>query len=318
LPGKLAPMKSTNPTTILDFQRRFDTEEACEAVLFRWRWPDGFRCPRCGGEEATRLATRRQYQCKSCRHQVSITAGTAMHKTKLPLLVWFWAIFLVARHKKSISALQLQSDLGLGSYKTAWLLLHKIRACFDESSAFPLLGLVEVDEAYVGGTEKGVRPGRAASKKGIVVTAVEVLPNGRLGSARMKVIPDVKTESLVPFVEESVAPDATVATDGWPAFNELDRIGYRRERHVCKGPRNAAFHPVLNGVHLMISNLKTWLRGQFHGVSRKYLPAYVAEFLYRFNRRRSPPDLFGWVARRLMSRDALTFDALTAVADVCR
>ena len=310
-------MKATNPTTILDFQRRFDSEEACEEVLFEWRWPDGFRCPKCGGEEATRLATRRLYQCKSCRHQVSITAGTAMHKTKLPLVVWFWAIFLVARHKKSISALQLKADLGLGSYQTAWLLLHKIRACFDESPEFPLRGLVEVDEAYLGGAEKGIRPGRSASKKGIVVTAVEVLPKGRLGSARMKVIPDVKTKSLVPFVEESVDPDATVATDGWPAFNELERIGFRHERHVCRGPRNAPFHPVLNAVHLLISNLKTWLRGRFHGVSRKYLPAYVAEFLYRLNRRRSPPDLFGWVIRRLMSRRALTLHALQATAEIC-
>ena len=140
--------------------------------------------------QATRLSTRRQYQCHDCRHQTSVTAGTALHKTKLPLRVWFWAIFLVARHKKSISALQLMADLGLGSYRTAWLLLHKIRACFDESRDYPLLGLVEVDEAYVGGSEKGVMPGRAASKKGIVITGVEVLPSGRLGSARMKVIPD--------------------------------------------------------------------------------------------------------------------------------
>jgi len=229
----------------------------------------------------------------------------------------FWAIFLVARHKKSISALQLMADLGLGSYRTAWLLLHKIRACFDESRNYPLLGLVEVDEAYVGGSEKGVMPGRAASKKGIVITGVEVLPSGRLGSARMKVIPDVKAMSLAPFVVENVDPDATVATDGWPGFNEIERLGYRRERHVSKGPRNSPFHPVLDGVHLMISNLKTWLRGRFHGVSRKYLPAYVAEFMYRFNRRRSPPDLFGWVTRRLMTRTSSTLGAIQATADVC-
>ena len=127
----------------------------------------------------------------------------------------------------------------------------------------------------------------------------------------------MKAESLAPFVVENVDPDATVATDGWPGFNEIERLGYRRERHVSKGPRNAPFHPVLDGVHLMISNLKTWLRGRFHGVSRKYLPAYVAEFMYRFNRRRSPPDLFGWVTRRLMTRTSLTLGAIQATADVC-
>jgi transposase-like protein len=240
-----------------------------------------------------------------------------MHKTKLPLMVWFWAMFLVARHKKSVSALQLQADLGIGSYRTAWLLLHKIRACFDESHDFPLRGFVEVDETYVGGTEKGIRPGRSASKKGIVVTAVEVLPKGKLGSARMKVVPDVKGESLVPFIKETVDLDADVATDGWHAFKQLSRQGYRHERHVCKGPQGSPFHPVLHAVHLLISNLKTWLRGRFHGVSRKYLPAYVAEFMYRFNRRRSPPDLFGWVARRLVSRDSLTLADLQATAEVC-
>ena len=99
--------------------------------------------------------------------------------------------------------------------------------------------------------------------------------------------------------------------------NEIERLGYRRDRHVSKGPRNAAFRPVLDGVHLMIGNLKTWLQGRFHGVSRKYLPAYVAEFVYRFNRRRSPPDLFGWVTRRLMTREAVTLSAIQATADVC-
>jgi hypothetical protein len=310
-------MNDSNPATLLEFQDRFDSEAACEEFLFRWRWPDGFRCPRCGCQEATRLSTRRQYQCSGCRFQTSITAGTALHKTKLPLRVWFWAIFLVARHKKSVSALQLMADLGLGSYRTAWLLLHKIRACFDESPDYPLVGLVEVDETYVGGTEKGVMHGRAASKKGIVVTGVEVLPSGRLGSARMKVIPDVKAGSLAPFVAENIDLGATVATDGWPGYNEIERLGYRRERHVSKGPVNAPFHPVLDGVHLLISNLKTWLRGRFHGVSRKYLPAYVGEFVYRLNRRRSPPDLFGWVTRRLMTRTSVTLDALQATADVC-
>ncbi len=241
----------------------------------------------------------------------------ASQEDSVPLRVWFWAIFLVARHKKSISALQLMTDLGLGSYRTAWLLLHKIRACFDESREYPLLGLVEVDEAYVGGVKKGAMAGRAAGNKGIVVTGVEVLESGRLGSARMKVIPDVKARSLTPFVVENVDPGATVATDGWPGFNEIERLGYRRDRHVSKGPRNAAFRPVLDGVHLMISNLKTWLLGRFHGVSRKYLPAYVAEFMYRFNRRRSPPELFGWVTRRLMTRTALTLGAIQSTADVC-
>jgi transposase-like protein len=308
-------MAPINPTTALEYQDRFRTEEDCEEFLFQWRWPEGFRCPRCGGEEATKLSTRRQYQCRSCRYQVSVTAGTALHRTKLKLRVWFYAIFLVARHKKSVSALQLQADLGLGSYRTAWLLLHKIRACFDESLDFPLSGLVEVDETYVGGTEKGALHGRAAGKKGIVVTGVEVKPKGRLGDARMQVIPDVKARSLMPFIRKNVDPSATVATDGWPGFLKVSEEFAEHQRHVSIGPRNGTFHPVLNAVHLLISNLKTWLIGRFHGVSRKYLPAYTAEFMYRYNRRGSPPDIFGWVMRRLMARDTITLGVLREYAD---
>src|SRR5262245_52261284 len=185
-------MRPECPSSVLEFQRRFGTEEACEAFLFAWRWPQGFRCPRCGASKSWRLGGRALYQCASCHHQASVTAGTALHKSKLPLTVWFWAVFLVGRHKKGISALQLQADLELGSYRTAWLLLHKIRACFGESEAFPLRGLVEVDETYVGASRRGRGSrGRAAGEhQSIVVAGVEVR-RGSLGSLRMQAVPDV-------------------------------------------------------------------------------------------------------------------------------
>ena len=133
----------------------------------------------------------------------------------------------------------------------------------------------------------------------------------------MQVIPDVKASSLMPFIRKHVESTATVATDGWNAFHQVSEHFEEHLRHVSVGPRNGTFHPVLNAVHLLISNLKTWLRGSFHGVTRKYLPAYVAEFMYRFNRRRSPPDIFGWVMRRLMARDTITLCELKATADLC-
>ena len=304
-------MDRTPPTSLLDFQSRFATEEACEDYFFAWRWPEGFHCPRCFGSEATRLLTRRQYQCRQCRYQVSITAGTALHDSQLSLRIWLWAIFLVARHKKGVSALQLQSDLGLGSYRTAWLLLHKIRACFDECSEFPLRGLVHIDETLVGGPEEGARPGRGAGKKGIVVAAVEVLEDGHMGSARMRVIPNVRAESLTPFVCDTVDKDLSIiATDGWPPYNETERVGYTRERHVARGPRDGIFKPVLRQVHILFTNLKRFLVGRLHGVNLKYLPRHVAEFIYRFNRRGSLPDLLGWVCRRLVERPAVTLATL--------
>lgn len=293
-------MQPDSPSSILEFQQRFATEEACEAYLFAWRWPHGFACPRCDGRTFARLSRRSLYQCGRCHHQASVTAGTALHKSKLPLRVWFWAIFLVARDKKGISALQLQRELGLGSYRSAWLLLQKIRRCFGESEAYPLRGFVEVDETYVDGVERGAQNGRGRGrKKSLVVAAVEVTPKG-LGALRLRAIPSPTRHELLSFVGKSVQTGSTVATDGWNGYYYLDLLGFRRKVHVEKYglPPSA-----LRGVHLVISNLKTWLQGRYHGSVRpKYLPAYLDEFAYRFNRRFSPPRIFGWVARRLATR----------------
>ncbi|MFQ5473809.1 MAG: IS1595 family transposase [Dehalococcoidia bacterium] len=303
-------MARRNPSTLLEFQRRFATDESCERLLYQWRWPKGFRCPRCEARQATRLTGRRQYQCRGCKYQVSVTAGTALHKSKLPLRVWFWAIFLVARHKKSVSALQLQHDLGLGSYKTAWLLLHKIRATFDESADYPLQGLVEVDETLIGAKGKGDPPGKDPGHKSIVVAAVEVKKRS-LGSARLAQAPDYTARSLAGFVRRTVDKKATIATDGWRAYQVLEREGYERRVFPSTQPkRGAGYGLEMRGVHLLFSNLKTWLTGCFHGVSAKYLPAYLAEFSYRFNRRRKPEDIFGWVLRRLMKREPRTMDEI--------
>ena len=305
-------MNPNVPSTLLEFQSRFATEEACEAHLFAWRWPKGFVCPRCGHHGYSRIARRGLYQCNECKKQVSITAGTAMHKSMLPLRTWFWAVFLVGRHKKGISALQLQRDTGIRTYRAAWLLLHKIRACFDEnSSEFPLRGMVEVDEAYVGRVAAGEHGGRGSSAA-CVVAAVERTPAGPLGSARMAVIPAATTEALATFIEREVdRHEAYVHTDGWLGYRSLKARGYRHRVHI--GERNTGPKcPVLPAAHLLIANLKTWLRGRHHGVSKKYLGAYLAEFLYRFNRRADPNALFGWVARRLMSRPGRTLAQLRA------
>jgi transposase-like protein len=235
-----------------------------------------------------------------------------MHRSKLPLRTWFWAIFLVGRDKKGISAVQLQRDIGVKTYRTAWLLLHKIRASFDESSQeYPLRGVVEIDEAYVGRMGHGEHGGRGGSAA-CVVAAVERTPAGPLGSARMAVIKSASASELARFIGREVDREkALVHTDGWAAYRELRWMGYRHQTHVGTRTRGRS-RPVLPAVHLVFSNLKTWLRGRFHGVSAKYLPAYLAEFTYRFNRRKDPPNLFGWVARRLMSRPARTLAQLQA------
>jgi transposase-like protein len=295
-------MKRHIPRTVHEFHARFGTEEACQDYLAAWRWPKGFVCPACESKGSWRLTRRRLYQCTNCRRQVSVTSGTAMHKSKIPLTKWFWAVFLVGRHKKGISALQLQADLGLGNYESAWLLLHKIRACFSENADFPLRGIVEVDETLIGAKQKGDPPGKDPGHKAIVVAAVEVTPRGGIGSLRLRHVPDYTTHSLAGFVVDVVEAGAQLRTDGWSAYDPLEREGYtRRETISSRQPKGKRHRLGLKAVHLVFSNLKTWLRGQFHGVSQRYLPAYLAEFNYRFNRRSAPLDLFGWVTRRLVS-----------------
>jgi len=236
-----------------------------------------------------------------------------MHRSKLSLKIWFWAIFLVGRHKKGISALQLQSDLGIGSYRTAWLLLHKIRACFDESGDYPLKGEVEVDETLVGAHMKGDAPGKDPGHKAIVVGAVEVRSGG-MGDLRLQQVGDYKGVTLGGFVRTRVEAGSHLVTDGWRAYQHLEEQGYERTQVVSSDQPKGAQHKLgMKAIHTVFGNLKTWLVGRYHGVSHKYLQAYLAEFTYRFNRRRDPPHLFGWVVRRLMARPAATLAGLKAV-----
>jgi transposase-like protein len=278
------------PRSLAEFQGRFATEEDCRRYLVACRWPDGFHCPRCGEPDAYELAGRELLQCRSCRHQASATAGTVLHRTRVPLRLWFAAAYLVTTHTPGFSAVQLQRQLGLARYETAWTMLHKLRRAMIRPERDRLSGVVEVDEAYVGGVEEGRRGGRRRdSSKSIVVGAVEVRGRGS-GRVRLGVVRDLSAASLVPFVEASVDPGSTVLTDGWQGYAPLRRGYDHRPATVGDDPRNASM--LLPRVHRTFSNLKTWLKGTHHGVSAKHLPSYVDEFVFRFNRRRTPMAAF--------------------------
>lgn len=213
------------PRTLHELYAQFPDEDACWRALRQMRWPHGFVCPRCGGRGSHRLRTRRLDQCRSCRHQVSPTAGTIFHKTRVPLRTWFLAIFFVARHKKGISALQLQRDTGLGSYQTAWTMLHKIRSSLAHRPEFRLTGSVEGDEAYVGGATSGGKPGRGAPNKALVAGAVERREHSA-GSVRLAVVESASQKELGPFVRGVInAHEATVLTDGWSGYGDLTAHG---------------------------------------------------------------------------------------------
>ena len=159
------------PQSLVEFQQRFATEERCAHYLFNLRWPAGFLCPRCGCRTGYTLASRRVIECRN-GHQVSLTSGTGMHRSKLPLTLWFHAAYLVSTLTPGISALQLQKQLGISRYETAFQLLHKLRSALVAPDREPLHGEVEVDEGFIGGPEEG-RPGRGAETKSLVVFGVE-------------------------------------------------------------------------------------------------------------------------------------------------
>lgn len=276
------------PRTLADFQRRFSSEEACRQYLADSRWPDGYICPHCGHKRAYLIKSRTVYECAGCGRQTHLTAGTVMHGTHIPLPQWFWATRLLTTLTPGISALQLQRQLGLGSYRTAWTLCHKLRAGMVRTGRDKLSGTVEVDEAYVGGPEHG-KSGRGAAGKTAVVGAVEDRGTSA-GRVRLQVIPNCSTDSLIPFVEANVEHGSVVKTDGWESYGPLDPKHYRHRPKVQGGGENAARW--LPHIHRVFSNLKTWLKGTHHGVDPKHLQAYLNEFVFRYNRRRTPMAAF--------------------------
>jgi transposase-like protein len=281
------------PRSIIEFQHWFPDDEACRVYLIESRWPDGFGCLRCGSTEAVQLRKRRLWQCSACRYQVSLTAGTVLHKTRTPLHLWFWAAYLMATGTPGISAVQLQRQLGIGRYETAWMMLQKLRRAMVNPERQPLTKAVEVDECFVGGLDRELRGGRQHGTKALVAVAVEVRGAGS-GRVRMQVVEDASTAALTGFVGDVVEAGAIVHTDGWNAYRRLGKIGYDHRPRTQRPGRIAAddLDEILPRVHRVISNLKTWLQGTHRGVSKEHLQVYLDEYAFRFNRRRTPMAAF--------------------------
>lgn len=267
-------------------------------------------CPRCGHSEAGQVATRALLQCYGCRHQVSPTAGTVMHGSRTSLRDWFCAAFLVTTHTPGFSALQLQRQLGLNRYETAWVMLQKLRRAMVRPERDRINATCEVDETYIGGREEGRTGGRRRSEvKAIVVGAAEVRGSAT-GRIRLAVVPDFSAESLVGFVGRSVEPGNAVFTDGWGGYSPLSESGYIHRPKTQGSRRNASEH--LPRIHRVFGNLKTWLDGTHHGVSGKHLPYYLDEFVFRFNRRKTPMAAFQTLLGLSSSNEPTTYKMLYA------
>ncbi len=274
------------PGTWTEFREWFPDDAACARYLQRLRWPGGIACRACGETRGWRIADDRWWVCAGCSQKTSVTAGTIFDRTRTPLATWFAAAWFVTSQKHGLSALGLQRALGLGSYQTAWMMLHRFRAAMVRPGREQLAGTVEVDETYVGGEEPGVR-GRQTKTKSIVVIAVEVHDPRGFGRARLQHVHDVSATSLIGFVQATVQAGATVHTDGWRSYVSLPQRGYAHTATVLSASGDPA-HVTMPAVHRVASLLKRWLLGTHQGsVSPQHLDAYLNEFTFRFNRRTS-------------------------------
>lgn len=271
--------------SLLGWQKRFGTERSCIKVLTKVRWPQGFQCPACGSIKSSFIATRKLHQCSQCRHQVSITAATLFHATKVPLVKWFWAIYLTASDKGGVSALRLSKHIGV-SWLTARNMLKKIRtAMAHRDSIYRLHKLIEFDDTYVGGKRTGKR-GRGAEGKKPVLVAVETRTKGA-GFVAMQAVDTVSKETVRDFLMFHLNPGQNVRTDAYPALNAVEESQFH-EKKVTPPKKASEWLPL---VHTMIGNMKKFVNGTFHGVSSENLQEYLDEFCYRFNRRFWEPEL---------------------------
>ena len=272
------------PRTLREFEAHFSTENACREYLFRLRWPDGFICPRCGTHGGWSAKSGRII-CSGCRFGTTVTAGTIFQDSHQPLTVWFRAMWWMTNQKTGFSGLGLQRLLGLGSYRTAWMMLHKLRSAMVRPGRDRLTGTIEVDEAYVGGLEEGVR-GRQTEKKSVIVVAAQEDGSG-IGRVRMSHVDDASAASLHGFVNTSVELRSTIHTDDWTGYQGLEAKGYRHVATPIKKSGKQA-HELLPRVHKVISLFKRWLLGTHQGsISHEHLSSYLNEFVFRFNRRTS-------------------------------
>lgn len=299
-------MTAPFPRTLLEFQDQFPDDEACIAYLIARRWPNGFTCPKCdpaGPRDGWRLNARPLWECRR-GHQTSITAGTLMENTKLPLRVWFWAAYLMATHSNGFSALQLRQQFGV-NYRTAWLLEAKFRRAMIAPDRTQLSGVIEVDQTEVPFRESNPPLG-VGGRTGMitVVGAVELLdgttgdplkptrtmyfPDTRPGRIRLAVVPDNTAATLEAFVRENVAPGSGVITDGHRSYS-LTPHGYV---HAPRTVGPMAAHVLLPWIHRTFALVKRWGMGVYHGLRRRHVQTYLDEFCFRFNRRASRQATF--------------------------
>jgi len=290
------------PKTYREFVKMFPDNTACATFIKSLRWPKGFTCPICETLSVAWDERRNRLECKICHHQTYLTAGTIFDKTRTPLTTWFEAAWHLTTAKNGMSAKTLERTIGVG-YRTAWMMLQRFRVAMVNSERKQLSGIVEIDETLVGGVNKGGKRGRGTNKN-VVVIAIEIKQPKGFGRVRMRYISDASSNSLSLFVCDVVVPGSVVHTDGWSGYNKLPEYGYIRNITIQSSSDDPA-HVSMPGVHRIASLLKRWILGTHQGsIDHEHLQAYLEEFTFRFNRRKSRSR--GLVFRRLLEQSIIT------------
>lgn len=268
-----------------EFLRNYGTEDQCFDALLAWRWPQGFQCPHCGHDQSCQLTTRKLQQCNHCHRQTSVTAGTIFESTKLPLTIWFQALYLITQDKKGISAMKLHRQLGI-SYNAAWRLKHKLmQVMMERDDHDKLSGFIELDDAYLGGERTGCKPGRGAAGKTPFVAAVETTKEGCPTRVKLSVVKGFRTTEIASWSRKHLSEGSIVISDGLACFNAVIEAGCLHDKIVCGGGRASVEEPEFYWVNTILGNLKSALRSTYHAIRPKYAQRYLSEFQYLFNRR---------------------------------
>lgn len=289
--------------TIMDFQKRYNTEEACRDALFKMRYPNGFHCPKCGCSKFCFINTRGKYQCKECRHQSSVTSGTVMDRTHLKLTIWLWAMYLFANDKRGCSAMQLSKQLGI-RYSSAWFLLQRLRkAMQNRDEKYMLEGVVELDDSYFGSPTKGGKRGRGTDKMKVIV-ALQT-NEGKPKYLKMKKLENLRGTTIGKYANANIKEGSRIESDAASSYKKPLAEKYMHHYEV--------FDP--NGQHLvwlhtMISNAKSFIQGTYHGIASKHADLYLTEFCFRFNRRFFHETLFERLALAAVNAPICRFKSL--------
>lgn len=304
--------KKYEEMSLLDFQKKFPNEQACWDYFYKIRWPEAYVCENCQSKANCIISNRKVIQCNSCKKQKSITTGTIFHKSRTPLLKWFWTIYFMATSKKGVSVLYLQKQLSIKSYRTMWLMTHKIRhamACRD--ALYSLKGIVETDEIFIGGKQSfDERREHGNNKTSFLIMVQENDNHGGPRFLTFEELESIYDEHVIPAIQKNIVKGSVLKTDGASPYVKAKEKGYKNDRVVVTDNPEKG-HEHMKWVNLITSNLKRYLLSTHHGVFPKYRKSFLAEFAYRFNRRFWSNQAFDRLLYACIYCDPTSLDELT-------